>query len=112
MHSGRRSEQGVPSNGLASRLMRLVVPTGEVRLPAHTLAPRLPSLDGKVVGVLDNAKPNAHVLLGAIAERLVAECGAARVVGFRKNIAGVPAPEEAVRRLAAECDAVICGSGD
>jgi hypothetical protein len=92
--------------------MRLVVPTGEVRLPAHNLAPRLTTLSGKTIGVLDNAKPNAHVLLGAIADRLVAECGAVRVVGFRKSIAGVPAPEEALRRFAAECDAVICGSGD
>ena len=44
----------------------------------------LPSLAGKTVGFIDNAKPNFHVLVDELGELLVAKYGVARVVKRRK----------------------------
>ncbi len=73
---------------------------------------KLATLAGKVVGFIDNAKPNFDHLVDDLAEVLVARYGVARVVKRRKQSASVPAPEEVVRELASECDVVIAGSGD
>jgi hypothetical protein len=73
---------------------------------------RLRTLAGKVVGFIDNAKPNFNHLVDDLAELLVAEYGVKQVIKRRKRSASVPAPEEIVRELADECDVVIAGSGD
>ena len=72
----------------------------------------LDSLSGKVVGFIDNAKPNFNHLVDDLAELLVANYGVKGVVKRRKRSASVPAPDEIVRELASECDVVIAGSGD
>lgn len=73
---------------------------------------KLATLAGKVVGFIDNAKPNFDHLVDDLGDVLVARYGVARVVKRRKHSASVPAPEEVVRELAGECDVVIAGSGD
>jgi hypothetical protein len=73
---------------------------------------KLATLAGKVVGFIDNAKPNFDHLVDDLADLLVARYGVARVVKRRKHSASVPAPEEIVRELSGECDVVIAGSGD
>jgi len=73
---------------------------------------KLATLAGKVVGFIDNAKPNFDHLVDDLADLLVARYGVARVVKRRKQSASVPAPEEVVRELSGECDVVIAGSGD
>ncbi|MGH7373774.1 MAG: UGSC family (seleno)protein [Candidatus Rokuibacteriota bacterium] len=45
--------------------MEILDPVGSSQAPSRTLAPRLASLQGGVVGVLDNSKPNARVLLAS-----------------------------------------------
>ena len=70
------------------------------------------TLSGKVVGFIDNAKPNFDHLVDELAERLIADHGVKRVVKRRKTSASIPAPDEIVRELADECDLVITGSGD
>lgn len=76
--------------------------------PAMTLA----SLRGKVVGFVDNAKPNFNHLVDAMAELLTAQHGVERVVKVRKRAASIPAEHEVLDALAAQCDLVITGSGD
>lgn len=50
---------------------RLLDPTGDAgRAADTTLAPRLRSLRGLTVGLLDNTKPNAAVALAAVAREL------------------------------------------
>lgn len=73
---------------------------------------KLATLSGKVVGFIDNAKPNFDHLVDDLAERLIADYGVKRVVKRRKTSASIPAPDEIVRELADECDLVITGSGD
>jgi hypothetical protein len=72
----------------------------------------LSSLAGKVVGFIDNAKPNFGVLAEDIGELMKSKLGVARVVTHRKPSASVPARPEVIEALAAECDVVITGSGD
>ncbi len=71
----------------------------------------LDGLQGKVVGFIDNAKPNFNYLVDDLAELLVAKYGVASVVKHRKR-GQVPVEEGALANLADRCDAVIAGSGD
>jgi hypothetical protein len=73
---------------------------------------KLDTLSGKVVGFIDNAKPNFDHLVDDLADLLVANYGVKQVIKRRKRSASVPAPDEIVRELAGECDVVIAGSGD
>ena len=72
----------------------------------------LDGLDGKIVGFVDNAKPNFNYLVDDIAQLLVEKYGVAAVIKQRKKSAGVPAPDAVMQDLIARCDAVITGSGD
>jgi hypothetical protein len=72
----------------------------------------LATLSGKVVGFIDNAKPNFNHLVDDLADLLVSNYGVKRIIKRRKTSASIPAPEEVVRELADECDLVITGSGD
>ena len=73
---------------------------------------RLDGLKGKVVGFIDNAKPNFDHLADEISALLVADHGVARVVKQRKRAASIPAATAVLEALTAECDLVITGSGD
>jgi len=72
----------------------------------------LSGLAGKVVGFIDNAKPNFDLLAADLGELLKTKYGIARVVTRRKPSASVPAKPEVIDELAKECDVVITGSGD
>jgi hypothetical protein len=72
----------------------------------------LSGLAGKVVGFIDNAKPNFNVLADEIGELLMSKYGVARVEKHRKPSASVPAKPEVIEAFSAECDVVITGSGD
>ena len=72
----------------------------------------LDGLRGKVVGFIDNAKPNFGELVDALAELLVSRYGAGRVIKRKKRAASEAAPEAMYQELAEHCDLVIAGSGD
>lgn len=72
----------------------------------------LDGLAGKVVGFIDNAKPNFNHLVDDLAQLLVSQYGVRQVIKRRKKAASVPAPEALVQELAQQCDLVITGSGD
>lgn len=72
----------------------------------------LDSLAGKTVGFIDNAKPNFTLLADDLGELLVSRYGVAKVVRHKKRSSAMGAGDAALDRLAAECDAVIAGSGD
>ena len=94
-----------------SATLTLFDPTAPRRQGEQTMQV-LSGLQGKVVGFIDNAKPNFHNLVDALADVLVKDYGVVRIVKHRKKSASVPAPAEMVADIVKECDLVITGSGD
>jgi hypothetical protein len=85
------------------------VPIGEVDTQSKKLAPRLSTLKGKRIGILDNCKEFADLVLRGVADVLKRDHGAAEVTFWRKDYLGVPSPYAA--EMAAQCDAVVNGVG-
>ena len=83
----------------------LLDPTGERRPTERPHAPRLPSLAGKVVALLDISKPRGDVFLDRLAALVTAR--GATVRRYAKPTFTKPAPPDLRRRIAEECDAVI-----
>lgn len=73
---------------------------------------RLDSLAGKVVGFIDNTKPNFNHLVDDLAEILIAQHGVRSVLKRGKRVQSIPAPEAVIDELTQVCDLVITGSGD
>ncbi|HTT31736.1 MAG TPA: hypothetical protein VMG37_25200 [Solirubrobacteraceae bacterium] len=88
-------------------------PTGvlDVR-PDASLVPRVRDLAGLRLGLLDNAKPNAALVLETIARQLRAQHHIGIVTTFGKSYFGTPVEEDRAREIAQSCDAVIAGVGD
>ncbi len=80
--------------------------------PGLALAPRRPDLSGQRVGLMDNTKHNAALLLAEIGKLLAAEQGATVTVEATKANFAAPAPAELVDRYREACDVVITGVGD
>ena len=83
-------------------------PTGEIETDTHALATRLESLRGRRIGILDNHKEFADLVLRGIAEQLQREHGV-DVKFWRKDYLGCASPF--AREMAGECDAVVNGVG-
>jgi hypothetical protein len=94
--------------------MIVLSPEGKAPISANKVAalPRFPDLRGKVVGVLDNSKPNADKLAERFAELLQEKYGVAGVISRRKLTAQQGAPKEYLDELAAQADFVLSGLGD
>lgn len=90
--------------------MDVLIPLAARATGAKRLAPRPRSLRGCRVGILDNGKPNADVLLGRVAELLVERAGAGPVRWWRKPAAAYPAT--AIEAIVAGADVVLTGSAD
>ncbi len=80
-------------------------PTDEQTPARRPSAPRLASLDGRRVALLDISKARGDVFLGRLAEHL-AERGA-RLERFTKATFSRPAPIDLRQEIARRCDAVI-----
>jgi hypothetical protein len=87
-------------------------PTALRAAGAETVAHALAGLEGRVVGFIDNAKPNFDHLVDDLAQLLTGRYGVARVLKRKKRAASVPADEAVYQELAEQCDLVITGSGD
>jgi len=73
---------------------------------------RLENVAGKIVGFIDNSKPNFNLLIEDVAQLLVERHGAAGVVKHRKRTAAERASDAVFDDLRNRCDVVIAGSGD
>jgi hypothetical protein len=90
----------------------VVDPTAAVESATEDAGFRLGSLQGKVIGFVDNSKQNFDHLAAAMGQLLTSEHGVKRVVTHRKRAASIPAETQTLEALVAECDLVIAGSGD
>ncbi|HXF68123.1 MAG TPA: hypothetical protein VNK67_15680 [Burkholderiales bacterium] len=89
--------------------VRVYLPTGDAQSEAKRLAPRLKTVRGARIGILDNCKEFSDLVLAGVAEVLEREHGVGEVTFWRKDYLGRPAPF--VREMAAACDAVVNGVG-
>ena len=87
-------------------------PTTEPDPVEASVAPKLDTLNGKVLGILDNTKPNADRILDMVVELIAKRYKLAGVVKRRKPSASKGAPQEILDEMARECDFVIVGVGD
>ena len=87
----------------------IYVPTGDVDTRSKKLAPRLASLRGARIGILDNCKEFADTVLAGVANVLKREYGVAEIKFWQKSYLGVASPY--AEEMAAQCDAVINGVG-
>jgi hypothetical protein len=92
--------------------IRLVDPTARVRRRDKPMAPRPAELRGRRIGILDNTKSNADVLLLEVAALLRTRYGAGDVLHRRKAHAATGATEGLIDELAARSDVALLGSGD
>jgi hypothetical protein len=90
--------------------MNLLSPLGATSDTVKPLARRRPSLAGLRIGVLDNSKPNADVLLGRVAERLAERAPGATIHRWQKP--GASNPARMLDVIAGAVVGVLTGSGD
>lgn len=72
----------------------------------------IPDLRGSVIGVLDNTKPNAQLLMGEVAQAVVERVPEMRLEFERKPSAAQGVEEDVRERLAATANVIFTGSGD
>ena len=92
--------------------IRIASPEGAVAPRVHGLAPTPPRLRGARLGVLDNGKPNAHLLLTTLARDLARRTGMELGPVVGKTSAAHPADAEVLENLRLSSDVVLTGSGD
>ena len=86
-------------------------PDGRITTPPAVRAPSPPVLSGRRIGILDNRKPNADVLLERLADRLVERTGATVVRTETKN-AAIPCDDQVLGLLAEQVDVILTGTAD
>jgi hypothetical protein len=90
----------------------LVNPTTQAIVAPFNGAPRLPSLAGARLGIIDDSKRNADVLLEELVQVLRDRYEISDAQWHRKPSASRPADPAAIRELAEHCDAVVIAIGD
>ena len=88
--------------------MEVLDPVADVTLPEVALSPRLDTLRGKKVGILENA-PGRSLSLPRIPQLLREREHAKDVVVRRKPVTSRTASREMIQELA-QCDAVIAST--
>lgn len=92
--------------------VELLSPAGVAESAEVPLAPRVSTLRGRVVGLLDNSKSGSQPFFDRLEGLLRAEHGVAAVVRRTKLAAALPAPDDMLEALARECDLVVNGIAD
>ena len=92
--------------------IRILDPSAEDVPEEKGLNSNLPSLRGKVIGLLENRKYHADSFLQELKEVLVNDYGADRIIYATKFSYSAPCAPETLESLAGECDVVIHGVAD
>jgi len=89
----------------------LLDPTGVVRPRAGALAPRLDTLRGKTMGIVDDGLMNSRVLLGALADELERQYCAKSTPPVVKSSVSSPVASATFAELLRDVDFVLVGVG-
>ena len=87
-------------------------PTGSAKVAERELAPRLQTLEGMKLGIVDNAKTNADKFLMMVFEELRDRYKVKDVKMIRKKELSQPALPDQLEEVAREVDFAITGIGD
>ena len=92
--------------------MQVYDPTAPSPEATQNLRCSVGDLSGKVVGFIDNSKPNFNLLIDDLSTLLTERYGVKTIVKRGKRGASMPAAAQVIDELAAQCDLVVTGSGD
>ena len=92
--------------------IELLSPAGVVIGNAVPLAKRGQTLEGRVVGLLNNSKSGTGPFLDRVEELLQREQRVSRIIRYAKQAAALPASDEMLDAATRECDVVINGIAD
>ena len=97
---------------ISNGMIEILDPTAEDVPEELGLSQTLPSLKGKIVGLLENRKYHADAFLGELKEILINDYGAAKVVYATKFTYSAACAEDTLQSLTEDCDAVIHAIAD
>ncbi len=94
--------------------IKVLNPTGVAQQREVSVSARIPELKGKVIGILDNGKPNFDIFARRLDELLRGRFETKEVRHLSKGHLGAASPlsRERLDAFADGCDAVISGIGD
>ena len=90
----------------------IVDPAAEIQISSSVVAPRLVSLAGVRIGIVDNSKHNAVVMLKEVEAVLKNQFGVGAFEYYRKDNPSIPMPQPAIVAMAERCQAIIHGVAD
>ena len=96
----------------ADATIEILIPIAEDVPEELGLSPSLPTLDGKVIGLLENRKYHADTFMAELEQTLLNDYGVKRVIYTRKATYSAPHPDAKLAALRAECDAIIHAIAD
>ena len=91
--------------------LQFIDPTAGGGKAKIAMASRPIDLGGKVVGLLDNTKEQADIILQTIGDALRERHGVARVVIRRKEMFSKPATEDLINEMAKEVQVAVAALG-
>ncbi len=94
------------------RSIELLDPRGDPQVAARQRTPRLKGLDGVVIGLLNNGKPNFDEFMADMEVLFRAQYPSLRIVQRMKPVVPRPVPQDMLAELVETCDAVVTGMGD
>jgi hypothetical protein len=92
--------------------IELLSPAAAVAADAVPLARRVSTLEGRVIGLLNNSKSGTRPFLDRVEELLAREHGVTRIIRYDKKAAALPVPDEMLEAAVRACDVVINGIAD
>ena len=94
------------------KTIEVLSPAAAISGNAVPLAARVATLEGRVVGLLNNSKSGTRPFLDRVEELLLCEHGVSKIIRYDKKAAALPIPDEMLAAATSECDVVINGIAD
>ena len=94
------------------RTIEVLSPAAAKSGNAVPLAARVCTLEGRVVGLLNNSKSGTRPFLDRVEELLKREHGVSKIIRYDKNAAALAIPDEMLEAAVRECDVVVNGIAD
>ncbi|MEJ2109140.1 MAG: hypothetical protein P8Z37_04345 [Acidobacteriota bacterium] len=103
-----------PEFNKVKEFIYILDPTAKTTVRQERMATGLDDLNGRVIGLVDNRKPNFDIFLERVEKALRRRFPLAEIIRLQKGGTGatVPMTPEEMERLAPLCDAVVYGVSD